>query len=140
MKRITIEKAADLLHVHLPIIQEYIAEGVLVGHEEQGTMYIDRDAVQKLSEHIADEHDSLEAELQELRRREIDVKQRLYEMAREKTSRQKIHKDCPFTKEEIDEFYSMLYSVNTSFHCCNAAPVRWVQGWQRTEERKNNEE
>lgn len=63
MKRITIEKAADLLHVHLPIIQEYIAEGVLVGHKEQGTMYIDRDAVQKLSEHIADEHDSLEAEL-----------------------------------------------------------------------------
>lgn len=135
MRKITIEKAAELLHVHLPIIHEYIAKGVLASHIEQGIVYVDREDVLELSEHIAEEQKSLEAELQKLRRRETEVKQRLYEMAREKTSRQKIHKDCPFTKEEIDEFHAMLYSVKTSIHCCNAAPVRWVTGWQRTEQR-----
>ena len=29
----------------------------------------------------------------------------------------RVNKDCPFTIEELDEFRSMLYSVNTSFHC-----------------------
>lgn len=140
MKKITIEKAADLLHVHLPIIHEYISKGVLASHKEKDTVYVDREDVLELSKHIAEEQKSLETELQGLRKRETEVKQRLYELAREKVSGRKIHKDCPFTKDEIDEFYAMLYSVNTSFHCCNAAPVRWVTGWQRTEERKNNEE
>lgn len=135
MGNITIEKAAALLHVHLPIVHEYIAEGVLASHEEKGTVYVDRGDVLELSEHIADEQNSLETELRELRKRETKVKQRLYEIAREKVSARKIHKECPFTKDEIDEFYAMLYSVNTSFHCCNAAPFKWVTGWQRTEQR-----
>lgn len=42
----------------------------------------------------------------------------------------KIHKDCPFTAEEIDAFKTMLYSVNTSFRCCNPAPFSWVKGYQ----------
>ena len=41
-----------------------------------------------------------------------------------------IHKDCPFTAEEIDEFHAMLYNVNTSFPCINPAPVSWLKGFQ----------
>lgn len=37
----------------------------------------------------------------------------------------RVHKDCPFTADEIEEFNAMLYSVNTSFHCINSAPVSW---------------
>lgn len=48
----------------------------------------------------------------------------------------KVHKDCPFTAEEIDEFKAMLYNVNTSFHCCNPAPVSWTAAWQRHQLRK----
>lgn len=48
----------------------------------------------------------------------------------------RINKDCPFTKEELDEFYAALYSVNTSFHCCNAALVSWAAGWQMNEQHK----
>ena len=57
-----------------------------------------------------------------------------------KRSRQmkRVNKDCPFTIEELDEFRAMLYSVNTSFHCCNAAPVDWAAGWQRNEIRERN--
>lgn len=36
----------------------------------------------------------------------------------------------PFSREEIDEFYAMMYRVNTSFHCANPAPVNWVKGFQ----------
>lgn len=43
----------------------------------------------------------------------------------------KVSKDCPFTADEIDWFKSMLYRVNTSNRCCNAAPVSWVAGYQR---------
>ena len=50
----------------------------------------------------------------------------------------RVNKDCPFTIEELDEFRAMLYSVNTSFHCCNAAPVDWAAGWQRNEIRKRS--
>ena len=42
-----------------------------------------------------------------------------------------------FDDEELDAFRAALYSVNTSFHCCNAAPVDWAAGWQRNELRKN---
>ena len=42
----------------------------------------------------------------------------------------RINKDCPFTADEIDEFHAMLYSVNTSFHCANPAPVSWLKGFQ----------
>lgn len=42
----------------------------------------------------------------------------------------RIHKDCPFTAQEIDEFHAMLYSVNTSFRCINPAPLNWVKGYQ----------
>lgn len=38
--------------------------------------------------------------------------------------------------EELDEFRAALYNVNTSFHCCNAAPVDWAAGWQRNDIRK----
>ena len=50
----------------------------------------------------------------------------------------RVNKECPFTIEELDEFRAMLYSVNTSFHCCNAAPVDWAAGWQRTEIRERS--
>ena len=50
----------------------------------------------------------------------------------------KVNKDCPFSIEELDEFRAMLYSVNTSFHCCNAAPVDWAAGWQRHNIRVSN--
>lgn len=43
----------------------------------------------------------------------------------------RIHKDCPFSREEIDFFHAVLYNVNTTHQCCNAAPVLWVAGWQR---------
>ena len=46
----------------------------------------------------------------------------------------KVHKDCPFTREEILEMKAMLYSVNTSFHCCNPAPVYWGVGFQEYEQ------
>lgn len=48
----------------------------------------------------------------------------------------RVNKDCPFTAEELDEFRAALYNVNTSFHCCNAAPVDWAAGWQRNDIRK----
>jgi|GEM_PF-1984022 len=47
----------------------------------------------------------------------------------------RINKDCPFTAEEIDEFHAMLYSVNTSFHCANPAPVSWLKGYQNCSSR-----
>lgn len=37
----------------------------------------------------------------------------------------KVHKDCPFTREQILEMKAMLYNVNTANHCCNPAPVHW---------------
>ena len=49
----------------------------------------------------------------------------------------RVSKYCLFSIEELDEFRAMLYSVNTSFRCCNAAPVDWAAGWQRNELRKN---
>ena len=45
----------------------------------------------------------------------------------------KIHKDCPFTEEEIALFHDMLYSINTGNHCMNPAPVLWV-GWSQLSE------
>ena len=42
----------------------------------------------------------------------------------------KIHKDCPFTEEEILTFKAMLYQVNTSHRCINPAPLCWVRGYQ----------
>ena len=42
----------------------------------------------------------------------------------------KIHKDCPFTEEEILTFKAMLYQVNTSHRCINPAPFSWVIGYQ----------
>ena len=50
----------------------------------------------------------------------------------------RVSKDCPFSIEELDEFRAMLYSVNTSFRCCNAAPLDWVAGWQRYDIRVSN--
>lgn len=49
-----------------------------------------------------------------------------------------IHKDCPFTADEIDEFHAMLYSVNTSFHCVNPAPISWVKGFQNMSGKYSN--
>ena len=42
----------------------------------------------------------------------------------------RIHKDCPFTAEEIDEFHAMLYNVHTPFPCITPAPVSWLKGFQ----------
>ena len=42
--------------------------------------------------------------------------------------KRRVNKDCPFSAEELDEFRAALYNVNTSFHCCNAAPVDWAAG------------
>lgn len=50
----------------------------------------------------------------------------------------RVSKDCPFSIEELDEFRAMLYSVNTSFRCCNAALVDWAAGWQRNEIRERS--
>lgn len=38
--------------------------------------------------------------------------------------------DRPFTDEELMEFKAMLFSVNTSFHCVNPAPMSWAKAWQ----------
>lgn len=46
----------------------------------------------------------------------------------------KVHKDCPFTREEILEIKAMLYNVNTSHHCCNPAPISWAVGYQEYEQ------
>lgn len=48
----------------------------------------------------------------------------------------KVSKDCPFTADEIDWLKSILYRVNTSNRCCNAAPVSWVAGYQRWQLKK----
>lgn len=50
--------------------------------------------------------------------------------------RGKPNQDYPFSREEIDEFKAMLYAVNTSFKCCNPAPVSWVDGYQRWQARQ----
>ena len=47
----------------------------------------------------------------------------------------KTHKDCPFTREEIDEFHADLWNVNLSHHCCNAAPILWNIGYGRHQRR-----
>lgn len=46
----------------------------------------------------------------------------------------KVHNDCPFTREEILEIKSMLYNVNTGNHCCNPAPVHWGVAAQEYEQ------
>ncbi|MBR3856483.1 MAG: hypothetical protein IKM68_00690 [Bacteroidaceae bacterium] len=48
----------------------------------------------------------------------------------------KVHKDYPFTREEIIEIKAMLYSVNTSHHCANPAPISWAVAWQQNEQIK----
>ena len=30
-------------------------------------------------------------------------------------------------------FRAASYNMNTSFHCCNQAPIDWAVGWQRYE-------
>lgn len=50
----------------------------------------------------------------------------------------RVNKDCLFSIEELDYFRAMLYNVNTSFRCCNAAPVEWTAGWQRNEIRERS--
>lgn len=55
----------------------------------------------------------------------------------------KVHKDCPFTREEILEIKSMLYNVNTSHHCCNPAPVHWgvaAQEYEQLQQWKGHQE
>lgn len=49
-------------------------------------------------------------------------------------TQKKIHKDCPFTREQIVEMKAMLYSVNTSFHCCNPSFISWAVGFQEYEQ------
>ncbi len=51
--------------------------------------------------------------------------------------KRRIHKDCPFTADEINEFHAMLYSVNTSFHCVNPAPMSWGKGYQNYNDKNN---
>ena len=45
----------------------------------------------------------------------------------------KIHKDCPFTKEEMDAIKAELYYVNSTNHCANPPHPSWYRGlndWQ----------
>jgi hypothetical protein len=45
----------------------------------------------------------------------------------------KIHKDCPFTKEEMDAIKAELYYVNSTNHCVNPPHPSWYRGlndWQ----------
>lgn len=55
-----------------------------------------------------------------------------------KIARGKPHKDCPFSREELDYFYAMLYSVNSGNHCLNPAPMSWVDGYSRWQQREGN--
>ena len=55
----------------------------------------------------------------------------------------KVHKDCPFTREQILEMKAMLYNVNTSHHCCNPAPVHWgvaAQEYEQVQAMKGSKE
>lgn len=55
----------------------------------------------------------------------------------------KVHKDCPFTREQILKMKAMLYNVNTSFHCCNPAPVHWgvaAQEYEQLQQMKGSKE
>lgn len=54
-----------------------------------------------------------------------------------KIFRGKVHEDCPFTREEIDEFKAMLYAVNSGNNCMNAAPISWIDGYTRYCSRRN---
>lgn len=54
-------------------------------------------------------------------------------------NRHKPHDDCPFTRDEIDEFKAMLYAVNTGNICMNPAPISWVDGYQRWQVRNLQE-
>ncbi len=51
-------------------------------------------------------------------------------------TQKKIHKDCPFTREQILELKAMLYNVNTGNLCCNPAPIYWAVGAQEYEQIK----
>ena len=45
----------------------------------------------------------------------------------------KIHKDCPFTKEEMDAIKAELYYINSTNHCANPPHPSWYRGlndWQ----------
>ena len=45
----------------------------------------------------------------------------------------KIHKDCPFTKEEMDAIKAELYYINSTNHCFNPPHPSWYRGlndWQ----------
>lgn len=55
-----------------------------------------------------------------------------------KVMNSKIHKDCPFTEDEILTFYDMLYNVNTGHHCANPAPSLWSVGSQMFEQVQQN--
>ena len=50
--------------------------------------------------------------------------------------KRRVNKVCLFSTEELEGGRAALYNVNTSFHCCNAAPVDWAAGWQRNDIRK----
>lgn len=50
-----------------------------------------------------------------------------------------IHKDCPFTEEELMTFYDMLFNVNTGNHCANPAPILWAGGSQMFEQIQREE-
>lgn len=44
-----------------------------------------------------------------------------------------INKDCPFTLDEISEFQSMLYNVNTSHKCSNVPSISWYKGYSHNQ-------
>jgi hypothetical protein len=43
-------------------------------------------------------------------------------------AKKKIHPDCPFTREEIDEIHSMLYQTNAGNICLNPGCPSWYSG------------
>lgn len=48
----------------------------------------------------------------------------------------KVHKDCPFTKEQINAIKAELYYVNSTNKCANPPHPTWYGGltsWQNKE-------
>ena len=45
----------------------------------------------------------------------------------------KVHKECPLTKEEMDAVKAELYYINSTNHCANPPHPSWYRGlndWQ----------
>jgi hypothetical protein len=50
----------------------------------------------------------------------------------------KVHKDCPFTKEEMDAIKAELYYVNSTNRCLNPPHPSWYRGLNDWQTNRNN--